>query len=98
MRSVALAGERLEAQLQALATALLGRRPAETYFTDERWSTAIDQRGQVFAEQAFAAAVFRSPSSCSWARLRVLRRPGGANIADIERAGEPREVNCASLR
>lgn len=96
-RSAALAGERLEAQLQALATALLGRRPSEAYFTDDRWASAVDQRGQVFAEQAFAAAVFRG-STCSWARLRVLRRPGSANIADIERAGEVRDVSCADLR
>jgi len=92
-----MGGERLEAQLQALATALLGRRPSETYFTDNYWVPAADQRGQYVAEQAFAAAVFRG-STCSWARLRVLRRPGGANIADIERAGDFQDVHCETLR
>lgn len=92
-----MGGERLEAQLQALATALLGRRPSETYFTDNYWVPAADQRGQYVAEQAFAAAVFRG-STCSWARLRVLRRPGGANIADIERAGDVQDVHCETLR
>lgn len=93
----AMGGERLEAQLQALAAALLGRRPSETFFIDNFWVPAADQRGQFNAEQAFAAAVFRG-SSCSWARLRVLRRPGGANIADIERAGDFQDVSCDSLR
>ena len=92
-----MGGERLEAQLQALAAALLGRRPSETYFIDNFWVPAADQRGQFNAEQAFAAAVFRG-SSCSWARLRVLRRPGGANIADIERAGDFQDVSCDRLR
>ena len=92
----AMGGDRLEAQLQALATALLGRRPYETYFIDDFWVPAADQRGQFVAEQAYAAAVFRD-SSCSWTRLRVLRRPGGANIADLERAGDFQAVNCDEL-
>ena len=92
-----MGGERLEAQLQALATALLGRRPSETYFIDDFWIPAADQRGQFVGEQAYAAAIFRD-SSCSWTRLRVLRRPGGANIADLERAGDFQAVNCDELR
>lgn len=92
-----MGGDRLEAQLQALATALLGRRPSETYFTDNYWLPANNQPSQALAEQAHAAAVFRG-QTCSWTRLRVLRRPGSANIADIERIGSSQEVPCENLR
>ena len=83
-------------QLQSLSAALLGRRPSEAYFVDRQWTSTTDQRGRVVQQHAFAAAVFKG-ASCSWLPLKAFRRPGASTLVDVERAGEPVEVNCTDL-
>lgn len=92
-----LGNDRMDSQLQTLATALLGRRPTSTWFTDGNWTSNLDARGQIVSQHAFAAAVFKG-ERCSWTRLKVFRRPDASSIGDVEQAGEPIEVGCDDLR
>ncbi|MGE0799537.1 MAG: hypothetical protein AB7O55_14575, partial [Lautropia sp.] len=92
-----LASSRMEAQLQALAATLLGRRPSETFFVDRNWTSVTDSRGRVTQQHAYAAAVFKG-DSCSWQQLRVTRRPNASALADVESAGDVIEVSCSDLQ
>ncbi len=92
-----LGSDRMDSQLQMLATALLGRRPSATWFTDGNWTSNVDARGQVVSQHAYAAAIFKG-ERCSWTRLKVFRRPNASSIGDVEQAGEPIEVGCEDLQ
>ncbi len=92
-----LGGSRMELQLQSLSVALLGRRPSETYFVDSQWTSTTDQRGRVIQQHARAAAVFKG-ATCNWIPLKAFRRPGAATLIDVERAGDPIDINCSDLR
>jgi hypothetical protein len=87
----------MELQLQSLSVALLGRRPSETYFVDRQWTSTTDQRGRVIQQHARAAAVFKG-ATCNWVPLKAFRRPGAATLVDVERAGDPIDINCSDLR
>ena len=91
-----IGSSRMELQLQTLSAAVLGRRPSEVYFVDRQWTSTNDQRGRVIQQHAFAAAVFKG-ATCSWLPLKAFRRPGASTLIDVERAGEPIEVNCTDL-
>ena len=92
-----IGSSRMELQLQTLSAALLGRRPSEVFFVDDKWTSTSDQRGRVIQQHAFAAAVFKG-ASCSWTRLKAFRRPGAPSLVDVEQVGDPIEVNCTDLQ
>jgi hypothetical protein len=92
-----LGGSRMELQLQSLSAALLGRRPSETYFVDRQWTSTTDQRGRVIQQHARAAAVFKG-ATCNWIPLKAFRRPGASTLIDVERAGDPVDINCSDLQ
>lgn len=92
-----IGSSRMELQLQTLSAALLGRRPSDVYFLDNRWTSTTDQRGRAIQQHAYAAVVFKG-ASCSWMRLKAFRRPGASSLIDVEQAGDPIEVNCTDLQ